>query len=74
MGGDALAQAHKAVTGDIAGVTEGLGVAFNSTLAALLISIVLMFLLHQLQQAQERLVLDSETYLDRNLIRHLQLR
>ena len=72
--GDALGEAHKAVTGDVSGVTEGLGTAFNSTLAALLISIVLMFLLHQLQLAQERLVLDSETYLDRNLIRHMQIR
>jgi len=72
--GDALAQAHKAVTGDIAGVTEGLGVAFNSTLVALLISIVLMFLLHQLQLSQERLVLETETYLDQHVIRHLQVR
>jgi biopolymer transport protein ExbB/TolQ len=72
--GDALGEAHRAVTGDVSGVTEGLGTAFNSTLAALLISIVLMFLLHQLQLAQERLVLDSEAYLDRNLIRHMQLR
>lgn len=72
--GDALGEAHKAVTGDVSGVTEGLGVAFNSTLIALLISIVLMFLLHQLQLAQERLVLDSETYLDQHLIRHLQVR
>ena len=53
----------------MSGVTrKRLGTAFDSTLAALLISIVLMFLLHQLQQAQERLVLDSETYLDRDLI------
>lgn len=72
--GDALAQAHKAVTGDIAGVTEGLGVAFNSTLVALLISIVLMFLLHQLQLSQERLVQETETYLDQYVIRHLQTR
>ena len=72
--GDALGEAHKAVTGDISGVTEGLGVAFNSTLIALLISIVLMFLLHQLQLSQERLVLDSENYLDQHLIRHLQVR
>ena len=72
--GDALGEAHKAVTGDVSGVTEGLGVAFNSTLIALLISIVLMFLLHQLQLAQERLVLDSETYLDQRLIRHMQVR
>jgi biopolymer transport protein ExbB/TolQ len=72
--GDALGEAHKAVTGDVSGVTAGLGTAFNSTLIALLISIVLMFLLHQLQLAQERLVLDSETYLDQYLIRHMQVR
>jgi biopolymer transport protein ExbB/TolQ len=72
--GDALGEAHKAVTGDVSGVTAGLGTAFNSTLIALLISIVLMFLLHQLQLAQERLVLDSETYLDQRLIRHMQVR
>jgi biopolymer transport protein ExbB/TolQ len=72
--GDALGEAHKAVSGDVSGVTAGLGVAFNSTLIALLISIVIMFLLHQLQLAQERLVLDSETYLDQYLIRHMQVR
>lgn len=72
--GDALAQAHKAVGGDISGVTEGLGVAFNSTLIALLLSIFLMFLLHQLQLAQERLVLDAETHLDTRLIRNMQTR
>jgi biopolymer transport protein ExbB/TolQ len=72
--GDALAEAHKAVTGDISGVTEGLGVAFNSTLVALLLSLLLMFLLHNLQLAQERLVLDAETYLDNKLLRNLQVR
>ncbi len=72
--GNALAEAHKAVTGDISGVTEGLGVAFNSTLVALLLSLVLMFLLHQLQLAQERLVLDAETYLDNHVLRNLQVR
>jgi biopolymer transport protein ExbB/TolQ len=72
--GDALSQAHKAVGGDISGVTEGLGVAFNSTLIALLLSILLMFLVHQLQLAQERLVLDAETYLDGRLIRNMQTR
>ncbi len=72
--GDALAEAHKAVTGDISGVTEGLGVAFNSTLVALLLSLVLMFLLHHLQLRQERLVLDAETYLDNRVLRNLQVR
>lgn len=70
--GDALGQANKAVSGDISGVTESLGVAFNSTLIALLISILLMFLVHQLQLLQERLAFDTENYLDENLIRHLQ--
>ena len=70
--GEALAQADKAVQGDIAGVTQSLGVAFNSTFIALLISIFLMFLVHQLQLLQERLVFDGETYLDVKLIRHMQ--
>jgi len=72
--GDALSQAHKAVTGDISGVTEGLGVAFNSTLIALLLSILLMFLMQQLQRVQERRVLDTETWLDQKVIRNLQAR
>jgi len=70
--GSALSQAHRAVEGDISGVTENLGVAFNSTFIALLISIVLMFLVHQLQLNQERLVFDTESYADEHLIRHLQ--
>ena len=70
--GEALAQADKAVKGDIAGVTQSLGVAFNSTFIALLISIFLMFLVHQLQLMQERLVYDSESYCDEKVIRHLK--
>jgi biopolymer transport protein ExbB/TolQ len=72
--GEALAQAHKAVEGDIAGVTQSLGVAFNSTFVALLLSIILMFMVHQLQLTQERFVLDSKTYCDRQLIRHMRVR
>jgi biopolymer transport protein ExbB/TolQ len=70
--GEALAQADKAVGGDITGVTQSLGVAFNSTFIALLISIFLMFLVYQLQLLQERLVFDSENYLDDKLIRHMK--
>jgi biopolymer transport protein ExbB/TolQ len=72
--GEALGQAYRAVEGDIAGVTTSLGVAFNSTFIALVISIVLMFLVHQLQLIQERLVLDTHTYCDQRLLRHLQVR
>jgi len=70
--GEALAQADKAVQGDIAGVTQSLGIAFNSTFIALLLSIFLMFLVYQLQLLQERLVFDSEIYLDDKLIRHMK--
>ncbi len=71
--GGALANAHEAVAGNIAGVTASLGVAFNSTFIALLISIIIMFLSHQLTLMQERLVLDSQNYCDRNLLRHIRV-
>ncbi len=71
--GAALSQAHQAVEGDITGVTQSLGVAFNSTFIALVISIVLMFFVHQLQLMQERLVLDSQTYGDRHLVARLRV-
>ena len=70
--GEALAQADKAVQGDIAGVTLSLGVAFNSTFIALLISIFLMFLVHQLQLLEDNLVFDIEHYCNDKLIRHMK--
>ncbi len=72
--GAALAQANRAVEGDITGVTQSLGVAFNSTFIALVISIVLMFFIHQLQLMQERLVLDTESYGDHHLVSRLRSR
>jgi biopolymer transport protein ExbB/TolQ len=72
--GDALGQAYRAAEGDIGGVTMSLGVAFNSTFVALVISIVIMFMVHQLQLFQERLVLDSQQYCDSHLMRHLMVR
>lgn len=71
--GEALGQAHQAVEGDISGVTASLGLAFNSTLIALVLSIVLMFLLYQLQRVQERLVLDTQAACDRVLIQNLRV-
>lgn len=69
--GQALGLAYQAVEGNISGVTQSLGVAFNSTFVALLLSLVLVFLMHQLQLQQERLVLDTQDYCDDHLIRHL---
>jgi len=70
--GGALSLAHRAVAGDITGVTQNLGVAFNSTFIALLISIVIMFMVHQLQLLQERQIFETETYCDENLISHME--
>jgi len=72
--GDALLQAHKAVTGDITTVTSSLGIAFNATFVALLLTIILMFFLHQLQQAQESFVHDTDHWIDQRLIKHMQVR
>ena len=66
--GQALSQADQALAGDITGMTDSLGVAFNSTFVALLISIVLMFLLHQLQRLQDDSVVDTQAYCEKFLL------
>jgi len=71
--GAALQEAQGAMGGDISGVTMGLGVTFNATLTALCSCIVVMFWMHQLQQFQDRLVLDARTYVDRQLLRKLRV-
>jgi len=70
--GEALSLADKALAGDIAGMTNSLGVAFNSTLVALLISIFLMFLFHQLQRIQDGLLVDIQAYCDQFLIARIK--
>jgi biopolymer transport protein ExbB/TolQ len=71
--GAALQEAQGAMGGDISGVTMGLGVTFNATLTALCCCIMVMFWMHQLQQYQDRLVLDARTYVDRQLLRKLRV-
>ena len=69
--GEALSQAHVAVQGDIATMTASLGVAFNSTFVALVVSIFLMFFLHQLQLMQDRLIVNMHDYCDKKLLSNL---
>ena len=69
--GEALSRADEALAGDISGMTGSLGVAFNSTLVALIISIVLMFLLHQLQRLQDSLIVSVNDYLQKNVLDRL---
>ncbi len=45
----------------------------NSTFIVLLISMVLMFLLNQIELQPERFVLDTEAYLDQDLIQHMRV-
>lgn len=71
--GAALQEAQGAMGGDISGVTMGLGITFNATLTALVSCIIVMFWMHQLQQFQDRLVLDSRTYVDRQLLRKMRV-
>jgi biopolymer transport protein ExbB/TolQ len=72
--GNALAGAQLALRGDTSSVTSGLGVAFNSTFVALVASIILMYVIHELQLRQERLVLDTEVHVDDAVISNLQSR
>lgn len=70
--GQALSQADEALAGDISGMTDSLGIAFNSTLIALLISIFLMFLFHQLQRIQDSQIVDTQDYCDKYLLRRIR--
>lgn len=69
--GEALSLADQALAGDITGMTNSLGIAFNSTLVALLISILLMFFLHQLQRLQDGLVVDTQAYCESFLLNRI---
>lgn len=69
--GQALAQADQALAGDIAGMTASLGVAFNSTLVALFISLILMFFMHLLNSRQDTMVLNTQQSCEKHLLAHL---
>lgn len=69
--GAAMAKAGEALEGDITGVTEALGVAFNSTLIALALSIVLMLCMHLLQMRQDTLIQRCHDYCNKYLLSHL---
>ncbi|WP_102794193.1 MotA/TolQ/ExbB proton channel family protein [Bowmanella denitrificans] len=69
--GQALAQADEALAGNIAGMVDSLGVAFNSTLVALFISIFLMLLLHWLQHLQDAMVVETQAHCEKYLLKHL---
>ncbi|MGB3725722.1 MAG: MotA/TolQ/ExbB proton channel family protein [Glaciecola sp.] len=69
--GSALAKAEEAVAGDISGMVDKLGVAFNSTLVSLIISIILMYLLHVLNNRQDEMVINTQKNCERHLLTQL---
>lgn len=69
--GSALAKAEEAVSGDISGMVDKLGVAFNSTLVSLVISLLLMFLLHLLNNKQDLMVIKTQKSCEDHLLTHL---
>jgi len=71
--GEALAQAQQAIEGDISGVTSSLGLAFNSTLVALLFSIILTFFLYMIQASQENMILKISRYCQEKLINSMKV-
>lgn len=65
--GLALSNADKAISGNISLMTENLGIAFNSTFVALIISLVLMLFFHQLQKLQDENLVDIQKYCEKYL-------
>ncbi|MEI7949686.1 MAG: MotA/TolQ/ExbB proton channel family protein [Gammaproteobacteria bacterium] len=55
-----------------AALTSGLGLSFNSTFTALTLCILVMYVFHELQLVQDRLVLDTEQYAEDELISRLR--
>lgn len=62
---------EEALPGFLGGTTRYLAVAFDTTLVALLLSLVLMFLLHSVQRDQEAVVLDCQQYCLEHLVSRL---
>ncbi len=69
--GQALSQADEALAGDITNMTASLGIAFNSTFIALIISIILMLLLQSLQKSQDQRLVDIQSYCEEFLLKRI---
>jgi chemotaxis protein MotA len=61
-------------SGDMEKITALLGVAFDTTLVALLLSIVIMWYVHQLQEETDRFHSDLKEFVIENLINKIEVR
>ena len=55
--GMALEKSGEAIAGDISGMTESLGLAFNSTFVAVLLSIFIMLIINLIEQRQDQIII-----------------
>ena len=55
--GMALEKSGEAIAGDISGMTESLGLAFNSTFVALFLSIFIMLIINLIEQRQDQIII-----------------
>lgn len=60
-------------SGDMDRITAALGVAFDTTLIALILSIVIMWFVHDLQEQTDRLHSDLKEFVIENLINKIEL-
>ena len=71
--GQAMSQAELAVDGNIGPMTSSLGVAFNSTFVALLISVFIMFAISLLQRSQDEQLVEIQQYVETYIIKRIVL-
>lgn len=69
--GQAMSQAKDAIGGDITPMTSSLGVAFNSTFVALIVSVILMLFISFIQNLQDQQLVKIKEYVERYLIRRI---
>jgi len=71
--GQAMSEAESAVAGNIGPMTSSLGVSFNSTFVALMISVVLMMLVSYLQRSNDDQLVKVQEYCEKYLIRRISI-
>lgn len=71
--GQAMSQAESAVAGNIGPMTSSLGVSFNSTFVALMISVVLMMVVSYLQRSNDDQLVKVQQYCEKYLIRRISI-
>jgi len=67
----ALSHVDQAAAGDLSAVTSLLGTAFDTTLVALFLSIILMFRIHRVQQIEEHFIISVQDYLMSNFVNRI---